>query len=153
MFRSGSFVAEHVTPTEEVQVQPNGVDLTVEAVSVVDGIGRIAIGGKDNADHRFIDPEDGWYELTPGSYVVRYAEQVAIPDDHVGYILPRSSLLRNGTTLHTAVWDTGYEGKGAGLMTVGATIEIEAGARIGQFVLAEAEHAGRYDGTYHGEGL
>jgi deoxycytidine triphosphate deaminase len=32
-------------------------------------------------------------------------------------------------------------------------IQIERGARIGQLVLAEAEHEGTYDGDYQGENL
>ncbi len=153
MFRSGAFVGEHVSPVDEVQVQPNGVDITVDHVATIDGTGQIAIGDKKIAERERLEPIDGWYDLAPGGYVVRYGEQVRIPSDHVGFILPRSSLLRNGATLHTAVWDTGYEGRGAGLLSVTAPLEIEAGARIGQFVLARAEHAGDYDGSYQGEGL
>ena len=153
MFRSGAFVADHVSPLDDEQIQPNGVDLTVDTVAIVDGTGKIAVDGKSIAEREHVKPVDGWFELSPGSYIVRYGERVAIPEDHVGFILPRSSLLRNGSTLHTAVWDTGYEGRGAGLLTVGAPLHVETGARIGQFVLAGAEHAGAYEGTYHGEGL
>lgn len=153
MFRSGRFVADHVSPVDNQQVQPNGVDLTVDHVATVAGTGRIATDGKTVADRDEIEPSDGWYVLEPGAYVVRYGERVAIPDDHVGFILPRSSLLRNAATLHTAVWDAGYEGRGAGLLRVGADLEIETGARIGQFVLAEAAASGTYEGTYDGEGL
>jgi len=85
--------------------------------------------------------------------VVRYAEIISVPDDHVGFIYPRSSLMRNACMLNTAVWDAGYEGKGEGLLQVHHDIEIEAGARIAQLVLAEAEAAGTYDGSYQGENL
>ena len=82
---------------------------------------------------------------------VRYGEPVRIPTGHVGFVLPRSTLLRNGCTLDTAVWDAGYEGVGEGRLDVGHGIDIEAGARIGQLVLARADHEGTYDGTYQGE--
>ncbi len=153
MFKSGTFVAEHVAPITDEQVQPNGVDLTVTSIDQSEGGGQIARDGKKIGDRIPVEPENDWFELSSGSYVVRYGEQVTIPEGHIGFILPRSSLLRNGASLHTAVWDTGYEGRGAGLLTVGAPIEIEVGARIGQFVLATADHEGAYDGTYHGEGL
>lgn len=153
MFRAGTFVGEHVSPIDEPQIQPNGVDITLDRISTIEGTGRIATDGKTIADRQHLEPTEGWFELDPDGYVVRYAETIHIPDDHIGFILPRSSLLRNGATLHTAVWDTGYEGKGAGLLTVKAPLEIEDGARIGQFVLASAEHVGAYEGTYHGEGL
>lgn len=155
MFRSGAFVADHIRPIDEAQVQPNGVDLTLEAVLEPSEVGRIGREGKTVADRTEIEPtgDDRAYHLQPGSYVVRYAETVGIPEEHVGFILPRSSLMRNGTTLETAVWDAGYEGKGEGLLQVTHPIEIEQGARFGQLVLAAADHEGVYDGSYQGERL
>ncbi|MGM0592164.1 MAG: deoxyuridine 5'-triphosphate nucleotidohydrolase [Halobacteriota archaeon] len=151
MFRSGSFVAEHVTPTTEVQVQPNGVDLTLEAVFEQRSAGRIERGGKTVGERRELDPSESVYRLTPGGYVARYGETVRIPTGHVGYIYPRSSLLRNSCMLNTAVWDAGYEGRGEGLLEVHHDVELERGARIAQLVLAEADHDGTYDGSYQGE--
>ncbi len=153
MFQSGAFVAEYVDPVSTSQVQPNGVDLTVASVEAVTGGGELRVDGKTVGDRTPVDAEDGRFELSPGTYVVAYGERVSIPDGHLGFILPRSSLLRNGASLHTAVWDTGYEGRGEGLLTVGAPLALEVGARIGQFVLAGGEHDGTYDGTYQGEGL
>jgi deoxycytidine triphosphate deaminase len=167
MYRSGAFVADHVTPTTDEQVQPNGVDLTLQAVHEQREPGRIGRDGKEigTRHRRPADPVvegesiDGvterneTYYLPPGGYIVQYAEIVSIPDDHIGFIYPRSSLLRNSCMLDTAVWDAGYEGKGEGLLEVHHDIEIEAGARIAQFVLAEADHEGTYDGSYQGEHL
>ncbi|MUV89268.1 deoxyuridine 5'-triphosphate nucleotidohydrolase, partial [Halapricum sp. CBA1109] len=66
---------------------------------------------------------------------------------------PRSSLLRNSCMLDTAVWDAGYEGRGEGLLEVYHPIEIEAGARIAQLVLADAAHEKTYEGSYQGENI
>ncbi|AGN01861.1 deoxyuridine 5'-triphosphate nucleotidohydrolase [Salinarchaeum sp. Harcht-Bsk1] len=155
MFRSGAFVADHIRPIDEEQVQPNGVDLTLDAVLEPNEVGRIGRDGKTVAERTEIEPEgeDRVFHLDPGGYVVRYTETVGIPEEHVGFILPRSSLMRNGTTLETAVWDAGYEGKGEGLLQVTHPIEIEQGARFGQIVLAAADHEGLYDGSYQGERL
>jgi deoxycytidine triphosphate deaminase len=143
MFRSGAFVADHVSPLAEEGVQPNGVDLTVDEVLEQETPGRIGRAGKTVGERRPIDADaNGLYRLDPGGYVVQYGERVHVPAGHVGFVLPRSSLLRNSTTLDTAVWDAGYEGRGEGLLRVGHPIEIEAGARIGQFVLAAASHEG-----------
>jgi len=76
---------------------------------------------------------------------------IAVPEGHVGFVLPRSTLLRNGCTLETAVWDAGYEGRGEGLLQVHHEIELRPGARVGQFLLAAADHDGEYDGDYQGE--
>ncbi|MFB6137408.1 MAG: deoxyuridine 5'-triphosphate nucleotidohydrolase [Halobacteriaceae archaeon] len=170
MFESGAYVARHVDPVVEGQVQPNGVDLTLGGVTVQRTPGRIARDGKTIGERERVEPvaPDGAsgraadagadagapvYRLEPGGYVLEYGERIAIPDDHVGFVLPRSSLMRNSCMLNTAVWDAGYEGRGEGLLQVHHQIEIEAGARVAQLVLATAEHDGTYDGTYQGERL
>ena len=161
MFRSGAFVADHVEPTADEQVQPNSVDLTAEAVLRQVEPGRIGREGKEIGAREPVAPAgdegaDGGpatWRLSPGGYVLQYAETVRIPEGHVGFIYPRSSLLRNSAMLHTAVWDAGYEGRGEGLLAVHAGIEIEPGARVAQLVLAEANHDGTYDGSYQGENL
>ena len=155
MFESGSFVAEHVTPVAADAIQPNGVDLTLDVVFEQHEPGRIGVDDKRIGDRNELDtddPGDG-YSLPPGGYVARYAETVRIPEGHVGFVLPRSSLMRNSCMLNTAVWDAGYEGRGEGLLQVHRDIEIERGARVAQLVLAEAAHDGVYDGSYQGENV
>jgi dUTP pyrophosphatase len=154
-----------VEPTREDQHQPNGVDLTLEAVFEQREPGRIGLDGKEVGERQEREPETvgeganeldddaGTYYLEEGSYVVRYGETIAIPESHVGFVYPRSSLMRNSCMLNTAVWDAGYEGKGEGLLQVHHDVELVEGARIAQLVLAEAEHDGEYDGTYQGENL
>lgn len=153
MFKSGAFVADHLGELRAEQVQPNGVDLTLEAVFEQSSPGRIERGSKTIGDREECPSSEGVYELSPGGYVVRYAERIHIPEDHVGFLYPRSSLLRNSCMLDTAVWDAGYEGRGEGLLEVHHEVSIEAGARIAQLVLADAEHVGAYDGSYQGENL
>jgi len=157
MFESGAYVAaalESVDATlTAAQPQPNGVDLTLDAVFEPAGRGRIGRDVKHVAARDTLSPADGAYRLEPGTYVVRYGEPVCIPADHIGFVLPRSTLLRNACTLDTAVWDAGYEGVGEGRLDVGHGIDIEPGARIAQLVLARADHEGSYDGTYQGEHL
>jgi len=172
MFESGQYVADALGGVDDDQVQPNGVDLRLGAVFEQVEPGRIGTDGKTVGERREIDPtvedttersaadgnlnpEDGTdvYHLDPGGYVVRYADTVRIPEDHVGFLYPRSSLLRNSCMLDTAVWDAGYEGVGEGLLEVYHPVELERGARIAQLVLAEAAHADTYDGDYQLEHL
>ncbi|MBV0903746.1 deoxyuridine 5'-triphosphate nucleotidohydrolase [Halomicroarcula salina] len=153
MFKSGRFVADALGDLRDSQVQPNGVDLTLGAVYEQVEPGRIERGGKTVGERRECDDDDGVYRLDRGGYIVEYADRVAIPEGHVGFLLPRSSLLRNSCMLDTAVWDAGYEGRGEGLLEVHHPIELEAGARIAQLVLAEAAHEGTYEGSYQGENL
>lgn len=176
MFESGAFVAEHVSPTTSEQIQPNGVDLTLDAVFRQRAPGWIGRDGKrvgerdpvptvdasEDAGDAGDGPTDGreggrddppTYRLSPGGYVARYAEVIEIPEDHVGFVYPRSSLMRNSCTVDTAVWDAGYRGRGEGLLSVHHGIEIERGARFAQFVLARADHEGTYEGGYQDENV
>ena len=157
MFESGSFVAERVDPVDDDQIQPNGVDLTLGSVFEQVEAGRIARDGKTIGERRERETsgadDAGTYTLPPGGYIARYGETIRIPEKHVGFVYPRSSLMRNSCMLHTAVWDAGYEGRGEGLLEVHHEVEVERGARIAQLVLAEADHAGTYDGTYQEEHL
>ncbi len=151
MFRSGSFVASCLTPTDEEQVQPNGVDLTVEAVLEQVEPGRVGVDGKTVGERDPVPTDGGVFWLDPGGYILQYAETISVPDEHVGFLYPRSTLLRNSCMLNTAVWDAGYEGRGEGLLQVHHPIRIERGARVAQFVLAEASNETVYDGSYQGE--
>ena len=154
MYESGAFVAAQLASVTDEQIQPNGVDLTLEAVFEQENAGRIGVDEKTVGERRELDTDgSGSYSLAPGGYVARYGETVRVPDGHVGFIYPRSSLMRNSCMLHTAVWDAGYEGRGEGLLEVHHEIEIERGARIAQFVLAEADHREVYDGDYQGENV
>ena len=154
MFRSGAFVAEYISPVAGEQVQPNGVDLTLDRVFEQVGVGRIARDGKEIGEREAVEPSrEGVVALDPGGYILRYGETVRIPEGHIGFILPRSSLMRNSGMLNTAVWDAGYEGRGEGLLQVHHPIEIEVGARVAQIVFAAADHEGTYDGSYQGENL
>jgi len=153
MFRSGQFVADQLGELRASQVQPNGVDLRLGAVFEQTTAGRIGRDGKTIGDRREVEPDDGVYRLEPGGYVVQYADRVHIPEEHVGFLYPRSSLLRNSCMLETAVWDAGYEGRGEGLLEVYHEVELERDARIAQLVLAEANHESEYDGSYQGENV
>jgi dUTP pyrophosphatase len=159
MFRSGQFVSEQCESVSNEQVQPNGIDLTLDRVFEQIDAGRIGCEGKEIGNRRSCDLEavdetdPATYYLEPGGYIVRYDETIRIPDSHVGFVYPRSSLMRNSCMLNTAVWDAGYEGRGEGLLQVHHDIELERGARIAQLVLARANHDDTYDGSYQLENI
>ncbi len=90
--------------------------------------------------------EGGIYKLSPGAYKIRYLEYVKIPEDAIGIALPRSSLLRMGATIFSAVWDPGYEGRGEGLLVVFNEhgVELERGVQIAQLVFIKMDKATRY---------
>lgn len=146
-------------PDADAQIQPNGVDITLEAVSRYDGPGTIAVS---NANRELPDLKDlpfddqGFIHLDPGAYHVRFNEVVALPNWLMAYARPRSSLLRSGVAIHTAVWDAGYSGRGASLMVVynPAGFRLEANARIAQLVFhtLSGSTLHGYSGAYQHEG-
>ena len=138
--------------------QPNGVDLSLEALWRFGAAGAL---GQANADRRLPERQDlafdadGWVSLEPGAYVLRYAESVDLPADCGGLCFPRSSLLRMGLHVPTAVWDAGYGGRGEGLLIVANPrgVRLQRGARIAQLVLFKLTQAAAapYQGQYQNE--
>ena len=142
-----------------IQATPNGVDLTAAEVAWFcdDAPCRLDF---DNADRRLPETEvipwrEGRLVLPAGAYLVRYAEKVNLPTDVLALGKPRSSLLRCGAHLGSAVWDAGYSGRGQGLLAVfnPAGLELAERARVLQLVFfrLKKETAG-YRGVYQGEG-
>jgi len=142
----------------EEQFQPVGADLTLKKVFAFKGMGRIDF---DNSERKISEAkelkfdEKGWIKLGRGAYKVSFNEYIKIPQDMMALVFPRSSLLRCGATLHTAVWDPGYEGRGEMLLVVHNRkgIVLKKNAKIGQIVfmklVEKTRH--RYEGVYKGE--
>jgi dUTP pyrophosphatase len=146
-------------PDRDNQLQPNGVDITLEGVSRFRGPGYL---GRTNQERVLPQTEelsfgpDGTLYLPPGAYQVRFNEIVSLPDWLMAYARPRSSLLRSGVALHTAVWDAGYSGRGMSMLVVyhPAGFRVARDARICQLVfhrLAQSTDAS-YSGAYQHEG-
>lgn len=158
--RRGQFVELPSSVAEAAaHVQPNGVDLSLDAIWRFADAGSLGRSADDRRLPRREDIEfdaDGWVELGPGTYGIRYAEWVALPLECGGLCFPRSSLLRMGVHVPTAVWDAGYAGRAEGLLVVTTPhgARLQRGARIVQLVLfrlTEPASAG-YAGAYQHEG-
>lgn len=144
----------------ELQLQPNGFDITVREVARFAAPGEL---GALNHSRILADTEpldfgaDGWLSLEPGPYLVTFNETVNLPTELMALGRPRSSLLRSGVSLHTAVWDAGYRGRSQSLLTVHhpCGFRLQKDARLAQLVffrLASSPSEG-YRGRYQGEGL
>ena len=141
----------------EEQVQPNGFDLTLREVALLQSPGTIAI---DNSQRVISDVAPlvfdglGFMDLVPGIYIITYNEIVNLPKDVMALARPRSSLLRCGVTVGTAVWDAGYSGRSQSLLVVynPQGFRVQRNARIVQLIFSQltGETEG-YQGTYQGE--
>ena len=150
------------------QLQPNGFDLSVGEVArfVLRQAQDERHGGQLGAaaaDRVLSDTEpmpfdsEGWLSLEPGPYLITFNEAVNLPPDLMALGRPRSSLLRSGVALHTAVWDAGYRGRSQSLLTVHHAdgFLLQRNARLAQLVffrLATPPEQG-YRGRYQGKGL
>ncbi len=144
----------------EIQIQPNGIELTLARVEVHESSGAIAF---DNSERKLpptknLDFDDeGWVHLPKGSYKIMFNEIVNIPKNIAAIAKPRSSLLRCGATVETAVWDAGYSGRSESLLVVYNEngFRIKRNARVLQllfFNLGEEVPKG-YSGIYQNENV
>jgi dUTP pyrophosphatase len=153
-----SLVEQMVDP--DIQVQPNGIELTLQRVEIHEGSGSIAF---DNSERKLPQTKamdfdsDGWIHLPKGSYKIVFNEIVNIPKNIAAIAKPRSSLLRCGATVETAVWDAGYSGRSESLLVVfnDNGFKIKKDARVLQllfFRLGEEVREG-YAGRYQNENI
>jgi dUTP pyrophosphatase len=145
-------------PAPDLQKQPVGFDLTVGSICRFTGQGCIDLTNEYRSLPTTADIEWRGNEpilLLPGCYLVTYSEEIAVPMDCGGLVLPRSSLLRCGATIHSALWEPGYRGRGQGLLVVHNRIALHPKARIAQYVQISLETAAElsYSGAYQGENL
>jgi dUTP pyrophosphatase len=95
-------------------------------------------------------------DLMPGAYIVSYNEIVHLPRDVMALARPRSSLLRCGVTINTAVWDAGYSGRSQSLMVVHNPhgVRLQRNARLMQLVFLQlTRETEGYQGVYQGENI
>jgi len=143
----------------EKQLQPSGFDLSLSEVHVFSGAGAVDFSNKERtiASTTSLKPDvEGWYSLERGCYLIMYNEVVKMPLDLVAIARPRSTLLRNGVTMETAVWDPGYHGKGSSLLLVHnpSGVRLKRDARLTQLLfLGINEVKAGYRGVYQHERL
>jgi dUTP pyrophosphatase len=141
------------------QIQPNGIDLTLDKIFTLSGMGKI-----DFSNQKRVLPQktplafnnDGFIKLEPGVYGVSFKEIVNLPDHITALGRPRSSLIRMGASVVTAVWDAGYSGRSEAMLTVqnNEGIIIYANARLLQLIFFQLTgKTVAYDGIYQGENI
>ena len=151
-------ITEHDLVTEYIdldkQLQPSGFDLSLESVEAYLGGGAVDFSNWERviADTRTIEPDsDGWINLEKGVYKVVYNEVVKMPMNVAAIARTRSTLLRNGAEVGTAVWDPGYEGRSSSMLTVHNPhgLRLKKDARVAQLIFFETGDVEKgYSGVY-----
>jgi dUTP pyrophosphatase len=143
----------------DTQVQANGFDLTLRDVAIMASAGRIGVENSQRvipALSPLAFDANGYLDLITGTYIITYNEVVHLPKNIMALGRPRSSLLRCGVNVGTAVWDAGYEGRSQSLLVVYnyQGFRVQKNARITQliFMTLTGESEG-YDGVYQGENI
>ncbi len=146
-----------ITPKE--QVQPNGVDLTLRDISIFQSPGKITTNNNQRVVSKLsplVFDGLGFIHLAPGFYSITYNEIIHLPANIMALATPRSSLLRCGVTINTAVWDAGYSGRSQSLLVVyhPQGFQLQRNARIIQLVFFKLHNRTEgYQGTYQNENI
>jgi deoxycytidine triphosphate deaminase len=148
------------------QIQPNGIDLRLDKVFLVEGCGKITIDNKNRilAPEVEVKPfpiaiaknnecyETLFYKLEAGrAYSFIFKEFVKVPVNAAAWIIQRSTVNRCGTWVYSSLYDSGFENYAGAYARPANPIEIEKGARVAQIVFWEAQSASMYDGVYKGK--
>ena len=140
------------------QVQPNGIDLTLNEVALFSSPGSLGPSNQNrvlSGTSPLVFDGLGRVDLLPGCYLITYNEVVNLPKNLMALAMPRSSLLRCGVSIHNAVWDAGYSGRSQSLMVVYNPLgfSVQRDARVLQLVffrIVGSAGAG-YQGIYQRE--
>ncbi|MGB4086051.1 deoxyuridine 5'-triphosphate nucleotidohydrolase [Methanothrix sp.] len=144
----------------KTQTQMCGMELTVQRIERFTSSGAVAF---ENSERRLPETEvmefdqSGWIELPAGAYLVTFNEIVSIPADVAAMARARSTLLRCGASLQTALWDPGYRGRSQSLLVVHnpSGLRLKSNARLMQLVFMRLEKKAEelYEGRYQGENI
>ncbi|WP_319506451.1 deoxyuridine 5'-triphosphate nucleotidohydrolase [uncultured Methanolobus sp.] len=159
MINSEIPLVENMTDIE-TQLQPNSVELTLKGIETYTDAGAVDF---DNSERETpsTEPvefdENGWAHLGPGTYKITFNEIVNIPLDLAAIARPRSTLLRCGANIGTAVWDSGYRGRSESMLVVHNPhgFKLKMNARVMQllFFNLHSELTEGYCGKYQHENL
>lgn len=133
------------TPT---QSHDHGFHLTVARIGrVVEG-GSLDFGGSEaeEANFEWLEPEErseeddyGWWDLTSGSFVVEYNEQLA--DDAFAIVHPLERLIRAGGSHSTFCVENPDEPIRSLLRVGGEGLSVKENARLSRLTLRTTHHA------------
>jgi dUTP pyrophosphatase len=143
----------------EEQLQPNGIDLTLRQVAMLQSPGKIAAENSQRVVSSLsplVFDGLGYIQLAPGIYSITYNEVINLPQNVMALATPRSSLLRCGVTVNTAVWDAGYSGRSESLLVVyhPQGFQLQRNARIIQLIFFRlTEQTQGYQGIYQKENM
>lgn len=147
-------------PDLEIQLTPNGFDLTVAKVFMFDTEGALDFSNKERklpegkeilAKKQKSQDKFGWWSLKKGVYKIRTNEVVNLPNNLIALAFSRTSLLRMGAFTQHGVWDVGFRGRSEFILVVENPkgIKLKQNARIAQLIFMRINETDKgYRGIY-----
>ncbi len=136
-------------------VQPNGIDISIKRLFQLNGEVRLTseIDQRQYPNLLEVKPTNNFWELNPGSYLVEVAEEIIIPNNAIGFVAPRSTLLRMGVTVFSGIWDKGFQGvgdnRGRILLLSSLPFSLHVSVAIAQMIFISAvDDKTVYQGNY-----
>ena len=131
--------------SEKKQVAEYSLDLTVAGIRRVTGAGALDFGGseyqpgirEDLLPRKGEQEAYGWWELQPGTYLLRFNEALRIPEKCLAVVRPHPRLLATGAFHPTLVlerWDPGLE---VPLHVGPPGLRLKENARVSQVIVFE----------------
>lgn len=149
-----------VSPVDEDMIQMHALDIRIDRLYRITSGFFVPEEGKTSQSNKeeqlpvveTVMPPREVFILMPGVYSFDAVQTVEMAEGEAGWLVPRSSMTRNGVDVRSALYDAGYKGGINGIIVVHNPhgCSIERNARIAQFVIAKAETAKLYDGQYQG---
>lgn len=140
-------------------IQQQGVDLRINRLFKVNGLGLVPTTGKTRIPERteifpeftIFSEEFPVFELEPGYYEVEFLEGCSIPNNAAMILKSRSSLVRCGADVRSGQFDGGFTTERMGCyLEVILPIVIGLHARIAQAIVTETEPVSDKD-LYNGQ--
>jgi deoxycytidine triphosphate deaminase len=135
------------------QNQPAGYDVTLSRAYSYPTT-PYTLGGENSSLEELSPDANDILSFDRGAYLIELNEITTIPKDAVGILLPRSTLLRNGLDIRSALFDPGYSGQPKVMLVCHRAARIKRFSRVGQLILfrSDREFVKQYGGKYQGEG-
>lgn len=155
MILEGKLIREYIDLDK--QLTPNGFDLSLREIHIFKGQGCVDFSNKNR---RVSETEPLAFKnelfLNPGAYKIIYNEVVDLPKDILAIGRTRSTLLRCGVSVSSAVFDAGYVGRCESLLLVNNPhgFKVEKDARVLQLIFMRLSSLSEgYSGVYKGENI
>lgn len=175
MLRNSEYIYNNIIIADEINTTKKyckkaqeGVDLSLKEVREITSPGYVL---KDKTftsktspimKREFIAPNGETYKgyyLPKGTYIIELNEGCKFGPNDTGYIILRSSFNRSGTSIQSALWDSGYTSQNESkinTMSIRMTVDtdkgifIEENSRVAQLIVFENEDTEGYNGQFQG---